>query len=200
MIVGKSPPGWRERIPSWLRPLGRSLWLNYKGLRLFVLFLVGRVPWHAFRLFEYRRLFGIRIGPGSVVHWRARFYAPDGVRIGHNTIVGYDAFLDGRYTLTIGNNTNLGGEVAIFTAQHSPNDPGFGMIGGPVVIGDYVCIGSRATILPNIEICEGAVVAAGAVVTKDVAAFDIVGGVPAVKIGERRRDLSYNLDFHMPFQ
>jgi len=162
--------------------------------------LVGRVPSHTFRLFAYRHLLGVRIGRDATIHWRCRFYAPDRVSIGRNTIVGNDAFLDGRYTIRIGNNVNIGGEVAIFTAEHDPNDKCFAMVGGPVVIEDYVAIGSRATILPNVVIGRGAVVAAGAVVTKDVPAFTIVGGVPAVKIRDRRRDLDYTLKFRMPFQ
>jgi len=193
-------PRYQRWIPTGLVPLARNLWHTYKGFRLFLLYLVGRVPWHAFRLFAYRRLFRVRIGSRSTVHWRTRFYAPGGVCIGHNTIIGYDAFLDGRYTLVIGDNVNVGGEVAIFTAQHDPNDPAFGMVGGPVVIEDYVYIGSRATILLNVTIGRGAVVATGAVVTRDVSPFNIVGGVPARKVGERQRHLAYTLDFHMPFQ
>ncbi len=191
---------WRQRIPAGLLPLARALWHTYKGLRLYVAYLVGRVPWHALRLLVYRRLLHVRIGPHSVIHWRTRFYAPEGVRIGHNSIIGYDAFLDGRYTITIGDNVNIGGEVAIFTAQHDPHDPHFAMVGGAVVIEDYVYIGSRVTILPNVTIGRGAVVATGAVVAKSVPPFDIVGGVPAHKIGERARNLSYTLDFHLPFQ
>jgi maltose O-acetyltransferase len=70
--------------------------------------------------------------------------------------------------------------------------------GGAVTIGDRVWIGYRAIILPGIEIGEGAVVGAGAVVTKDVPPFTIVAGNPAVKIGDRPRDLDYTLDFR-PF-
>jgi acetyltransferase-like isoleucine patch superfamily enzyme len=200
MTAEISAPGCQKWIPAGLVPLARTLWRNYKGFRLFLLYLVGRVPWHAFRLSVYRHLFHISIGLQSAIHWRTRFYAPGGICIGHNTIIGYDAFLDGRYGLTIGNNVNIGGEVSIFTAQHDPNDPGFGMVGGPVVIEDYVYVGSRVTILPNVTIGRGAVVATGAVVIKDVAPFDIVGGVPARKVGERQRHLAYTLNFHMPFQ
>ena len=57
--------------------------------------------------------------------------------------------------------------------------PTFGVKGGPVVIEDWVYIGTRATILPGVRIKEGAVVAAGAVVTKDVEPWTMVGGVPA---------------------
>jgi len=190
----------KRRVPPALRPLARWLALNFRGFVLYVAFLVGRVPWHAFRLFAYRRLLGVRIGRGSVMHWRTRFYAPQGVRVGDHSIIGNDVFLDGRFGLTIGDNVNVGGETAIFTAEHDPNDPGFAMVGAPVVIEDYVYVGSRSTILPGVRLGRGAVVAAGAVVTRDVPEYTIVGGVPAHKIGERRRDLRYRLGFHLPFQ
>ena len=52
-------------------------------------------------------------------------------------------------------------------------------------------IGAGATILKGVDIGEGAVVAAGAVVTKNVAPYSIVAGVPAKKIGERNKELDY---------
>ncbi|MGB9707413.1 MAG: acyltransferase, partial [Microgenomates group bacterium] len=74
------------------------------------------------------------------------------------------------------------------------NDANFKAIEAPVYIEDYVFIGPRAIILPGVKIGKGAVVAAGAVVTKDVPPFAIVGGVPAKIIGERKnKQLSYKL-------
>ena len=70
-----------------------------------------------------------------------------------------------------------------------------------VEIGDYVFVGPRAIILPGIKIGKGAVVAAGAVVTKDVPDFSIVGGVPAKIIGERNgKDPHYILGRARLFQ
>jgi putative colanic acid biosynthesis acetyltransferase WcaF len=189
-----------QHIPTSLMPLARWLNLNFKGMALYLAFLTGRVPSHAFRLFMYRRVFGMKIGKRSSVHWRARFYAPHGVCIGDHTIVGNDAFLDGRCGIRIGNNVNIGGEVAIFTAEHDPDAPDFAMVGAPVAIGDYAYVGTRVTILPGVTIGEGAVAATGAVVVKDVPPYQIVGGVPARYIKDRRRDLDYKLDFRMPFQ
>lgn len=171
-----------------------------RGFTLFVAFCVGRVPVHRFRLLVYRRVLGMSVGEGSSVHWRAAFYAPRGVRIGDHCIIGNDVFLDGRRGITIGENVNIGGHVQVFTMEHDPQHVGFGATGAPVVIGDRAYVATRATVLPGVTIGEGAVVAAGAVVTRDVPPFTIVGGVPARHIGERRRDLDYQLDYHLPFQ
>ena len=73
----------------------------------------------------------------------------------------------------------------IYNAEHAINDEAFKATQNPVVIDDYVFIGPRAIILPGVTIGKGAVVAGGAVVTKDIEAFNIVGGVPAKVIGER---------------
>ncbi len=90
--------------------------------------------------------------------------------------------------------------VWIWTMEHDPQDPLYRVKGGPVIIEDYVWISCRVVILPGVTIGEGAVVAAGAVVTKDVAPYTIVGGVPAKEIGTRTKDLRYRLQFHKAFQ
>ncbi|QJD31429.1 acyltransferase [Methylococcus geothermalis] len=140
------------------------------------------------------------MGKGTSFHWRARFFAPWNLEIGHNTIIGNDAFIDARNGVTIGNNVSLSMGVWIWTMEHDPQDPWYGAKGGPVVIEDYAWISCRVVILPGVTIGKGAVVAAGAVVTKDVPPYKIVGGVPARVIGERTRDLRYTLKFHKPFQ
>ena len=170
------------------------------GLKLFLAFTLGRIPIHTLRLFGYRHIFGVKIGRSTSVHWRLVFFEPSGVSIGSNSVVGNDCFLDGRRGLKVGNNVNIGGHVQVFTLEHNPQAPDFGVQGGPVVISDRAYVATRSTILPGVTIGEGAVVAAGAVVTKDVEPFTIVGGVPARKIGDRSRDLDYVLDYHLPFQ
>lgn len=170
-----------------------------RGAKLYAAFLVGRVPNHALRLAVYRRL-GMRIGDRTSVHWRCVFFGIEGVRVADHSIIGNDCFLDGRRGLTIGRNVNIGGHVHVFTMEHDPQDARFAAVGGPVTIEDRAYVASRSTVLPGVTIGEGAVVAAGAVVTKDVEPYTIVGGVPAKVIGKRTRDLTYELDFHLPFQ
>lgn len=162
--------------------------------------LVGLVPSHHFRRFVYRHVFGVGLGRKTIVHWQARFFHPSGVRIGDYCNIGNNAFLDGRRDIVIGNYVATGAEVMIYTLQHDIDSPGFDATGGPVVIDDYVYLGPRVIVLPNLRIGEGAAVAAGAVVTRDVAPYTVVGGVPARFIRERTRDLNYRPDFAMPFQ
>jgi acetyltransferase-like isoleucine patch superfamily enzyme len=69
-----------------------------------------------------------------------------------------------------------------------------------VTIEDYAWISCRVVILPGVTIGKGAVVAAGAVVTTNVPPYTIVGGVPAIEIGKRTKNLNYTLDFHKAFQ
>jgi acetyltransferase-like isoleucine patch superfamily enzyme len=185
---------------------------------------VGHVPSHTIRLFLYRVFFGMQIGRDSSIHWRAEFNNPAGIRIGHNTVIGNDAFLDGRVKrktvsgqskwqsylvqmrglgdrpLIIGNNVSIAGEVRIYTMEHDIDSPDFAEISAPVTIEDYCVLGTRVTILPGVTIGRGAVVASGAVVTKDVAPFTVVGGVPAVFIKKRNKDLRYTLKFARAFQ
>lgn len=74
---------------------------------------------------------------------------------------------------------------------HDVNSVDFAGDHRPIQIDDYVWIGVGATVLRGVHIGEGAVVCAGAVVTKDVAPYDIVAGVPAKKIAERNHELKY---------
>lgn len=199
-------------------------------MRLFIDFwvylatLTGLIPSHTIRLFLYRHLFRIKIGNDTSVHWLARFNLPSGIEIGNNTIIGNDAFLDGRFKrdwsgnknkigtymsnffspsnrpLKIGNNVSIAGEVRIFTMEHDVDAPDFAEVSSPVVIEDYAVIGTRVTILPGVRIGKGAVVASGAVVTKDVDPYSVVGGVPAKFIKNRSKDLRYTLKFSRLFQ
>lgn len=176
------------------RFLNALYWLGYDA-RDFVAETVGWCPSHYVRTMLYRNLLRIHIGPDSSIHRSCRFYSPSGVRIGANSIINRDVVLDGRRRLTIGDNVSVSEGVAIFSLEHDPDSPDFLNRGAPVTISDYVFVGARAIILPGVTVGRGAVIAAGAVVTHDVAPYAIVGGVPARPIGERSRDLHYQLNY-----
>lgn len=167
---------------------------------LMVLRWVSCIPSHLFRKSFYQ-LSGMEIGKGSVVHMWANFFDPSGISIGEDTIVGDHAFLDGRAPLLIGSHTDIASSVMIYNSEHDLEKENFEARVEPVQIGDYVFVGPRAIILPGVKVGKGAVVAAGAVVTKDVPDFVIVGGVPAKLIGERKnKDLHYKLGRARLFQ
>lgn len=154
-------------------------------LSVYFVHLAGEIPSHHFRRFIYR-LAGMKIGTGTTIHMYTRFFDLKNISIGSDSIIGEKAFLDGRSKLTIGNHVDIASEVMIYNSKHDINSPEFAPVSGNVRIDDYVFIGPRAIIMPGVTIGRGAIVAAAAVVTKDVEPFAIVGGVPAAKIGERK--------------
>ncbi len=162
-------------------------------LEVFILHVIGWIPIHTVRKIFYR-LGGIKIGRGSTIHIGARFYDPRNIEIGDDSIIGEKAVLDGRAKLKIGDHVDFASEVMIYNSQHDINHPTFAATDSSVEIGDYVFVGPRAIILPGIKIGKGAIIAAGAIVTKDVPEYAVVAGVPAKIIGERRlKDLNYRL-------
>jgi len=167
---------------------------------LMLLRWTGCIPSHSWRHFVYR-LSGMKIGKGSVVHMWANFFQPRNIQIGEDTIIGDHCFLDGRASLKIGDHTDIASQVLIYNSEHDLHDESFKAVEQPVEIGDYVFIGPRAIILPGVKIGKGAIVGAGAVVTKEVPAGKIVGGVPAQVIGERGlKEFKYRLGRAVLFQ
>jgi acetyltransferase-like isoleucine patch superfamily enzyme len=163
------------------------------GLNLFSLRLTGIIPSQLLRLLIYRKIFGMRIESHVVVYGGAEIRSPENIMICSNTIIGHRAILDGRSGIQIGSNVNLSSDVAIWTVQHNPQNQDFDVKAEKVIVGDYVWLSFRCVILPGVTIGEGAVVAACAVVTKDVEPYAIVAGIPAKQIGIRNRNLRYEL-------
>lgn len=159
---------------------------------------IARVPIEAVRSFYYRRILGIRIGRETHLSMRLFFtgyHSCCQVTIGDNCVINREIYLDGRSGVHIGNNVNVSFQACLLSLHHDHNDPNFASIGAPVVIKDHAWIGARSTILPGVTVGEGAVVAAGAVVTRSVPDYMVVGGMPAKVIGERNRNLSYKTRF-----
>lgn len=161
--------------------------------------LFSKVPSHTIRLWFYRKGMNFQIGNNTSVLLNCAFDTANQMSIGHNTIINSRCRLDNRGDITIGNNVSISQEVVILTADHDMNSPYFDGRTKKVIISDYVWIGTRATILPGVHIGKGAVVAAGAIVTKDVPEYVVVAGVPARIVGNRNRDLQYSLDYRRLF-
>jgi acetyltransferase-like isoleucine patch superfamily enzyme len=184
------------------------------GVRLFLIrviafwtnYVIAHLPFFALRHWWYRRILGISLAENAGIHlgcfvW---FYGPrqvrrDGVRIGARSRINRDCCLDVRGGLVIGEDVSISPDVTILTAAHRVDDPAFAVENRPVVIEDHVWVGLRATILPGVTVGRGAVIAAGAVVARDVPPFAVVGGVPAKQIGTRPAGaIAYRLDQPFP--
>ncbi len=168
--------------------------VGYADFMNLCLYWISIFPSHHVRNFFYRYVYQIEMGEGAIFYKGTEIRNTAGLRIGNGVVIGDDAILDARAGIEIGNNVVLASNVSIWTYQHDYRDPEFRCTPehfGPVKIGDRAWIGPNTVILHDVTIGEGAVVAAGAVVTKDVPSYSLVGGVPAKVIGERPRNLTY---------
>lgn len=120
------------------------------------------------------------------------FYADFGKNIsfGKNVFINSNCHFQDQGGITIGNGAMLGHNVVLATATHDlAPSKSRKLHYKPIVIGDNAWIGSNAVILQGVTVGEWAVVAAGAVVTKDVEPFTVVGGIPAKFIKKIEDDL-----------
>lgn len=115
----------------------------------------------------------------SIQQTRLSVFRGAELSIGRGTYIN-GARISAKYHVSIGNNCTIAPEVLIMDSDfHDMNDHSKEGISAAIIIEDHVWIATRATILKGITIGEHAVVAAGAVVTKDVPAYTVVGGNPA---------------------
>lgn len=155
--------------------------------------VISRIALHDVRMRAYRRL-GVKIGPGSTILMSTEMQHAMELTIGNNTIISPHCLLDGRGGLVIGSNVNISSHVLLVAGTHDiQNGRDFAGSAEGIIIEDYVWLCTRATVLAGVTVGRGAVVAAGAVVTKSVDPYTVVAGVPAKKIGERNPDLHYTL-------
>ncbi|GGG08656.1 acetyltransferase [Paenibacillus albidus] len=140
-----------------------SLWYIYrtvspwKGVKNFIFIQIARYcPILPLKNWIYRQILGMKVGKHTAFGLMAMVdvFFPEKITVGDNSIIGY-------------NTTILAHEYLIKEYRL-----------GEVVIGENVLIGANTTILPGVTIGDGAVVAAGSVVHKDVAAGAFVGGNP----------------------
>lgn len=169
----------------------------YSGFVAYYLYRLSYTPFHSLRNFVYRYVCGMKLGPNAVIYYGAEVRNPSKIVIGRGSIIGDHSILDGRNGIVIGEDVVFASDVKIWTEQHDHRDPYFRcdtQDHRPVIVDNRSWIGSHTVILHSVHIGEGAVVAAGAVVTHDVPPYTIVAGVPAKIIGERNHDLRYSFN------
>ena len=181
----------------------KKIYNCYKG---FIYYLANNLfmnlPFYSLKHWYLRNFLKIKIGKDSTINYRCFITGNEKealISIGDNTIINRETYLDGRVELKIGNNVNISHKTIIQTLTHDPQDSHFNCLCKPVIIADNVWIGTAAIILPGVTIGEGAVIGAGAVVTKDIPEYTIAVGNPAKVIKNRERDIQYKSKYRPYF-
>lgn len=154
--------------------------------------IVSHIPFWIIRKLFYR-LCGAKIGEGTQFDMNTTFLDPNRLHVGNHCHINRNCLIDARGDLEIKDNVSISHRVTIMTGSHDYRSKNFRYVKSKIYIEDFVWIGVNATIIGNVRIGKGAVVCAGAVVTKDVAPYTVVAGIPAKKIGDRPQVLEYTI-------
>lgn len=182
----------KEHNKSLGNSMSKPVKCIYYAITLFGNVVINKIPSRHIRKWFYQML-GAKIGKNAGICRRTEVLYPKGLNIANNVAVGWYAELDARGGITIDHDTNISSHVIMITGSHDIDDPDFTADFKPIHIGHHCWIGTGAMVLQGVTIGDGAVVAAGAVVTKDVPPYTVVGGVPAKVIRERSKELRYEI-------
>jgi maltose O-acetyltransferase len=158
--------------------------------------VVNRVPLVAARMRAYAAL-GVQFDdlPSANISLGVEMWAGRNLSMGSRSTIGQRCYIDARAGIRVEPDVSISREVCVLTAAHEPDSADFGTRLAAVRFERRSWVAARVVVLPGVCIGEGAVVAAGAVVNRDVDPYTVVGGVPAKVLGKRREPLSYELDF-----
>src|SRR3989344_188442 len=134
----------------------------------------------------YTKIISARLGAyGKGCYFIAfsKFFIPQNIFLGENVFINQQCIIAADEKITIGDNVNIGFRCMLLTSNYelypNPISNRRTRYYEPIIIEKNVWLGAGAIILPGIKVGEGSVVAAGAVVTKDVPPYTLVGEVPA---------------------
>lgn len=180
----------RKHHKSLGNDMPKALKAVYYSVVLFGNVVVNKIPSRHVRK-RFYQIMGAQIGKNTYPCRRIEVLLPKGLNLADRVAVGWFTELDARGGITVDHDTNISSHVKLITGSHDIDDPDFAADFRPIKIGHHCWIGTGATILQGVSIGDGAVVAAGAVVTKDVPPYEVWGGVPA-KFIRRRNCTEFN--------
>ncbi|MBT31540.1 MAG: acetyltransferase [Thalassobius sp.] len=163
-------------------------------------YIINHIPSHTIRLLYYRNIMCFEIGENSYIHMGCVFNSPGKLKIGNNSVINRDCKFDTRGTITIGNNVSISEGTYFWTSDHDPLSINFKGRVKPIIIDDYVYIGASAMVLLGCHLYKGSVLGARSLLTKPIPEFEIWAGVPALKIGDRNKNLTYTIRYKRLFQ
>ena len=131
------------------------------------------------------RMFGARVGRGVVIRARVNITFPWRLEIGDHVWIGDEVMILSLARVKIGSHACISQRAFLCTGSHDHRRESFDLLVKPITIGDSCWIAAQAFIGPGVEVGNGSVVAAGAVVVKDVEPGKVVAGNPALPVGKR---------------
>lgn len=183
-LTRKSPASADRYTSAW--SLREVLWINAWKAAWLILFRPTPKRFNRWRLFLLR-LFGATIHGRPFVYPSAKVYAPFLLTLEHHACLGPYSEVYNLGPVCIKRQATLSQQAYICNGTHDFDDPAQPLLVGEITVGEDVFIGARAFILPGINVGDYAIVAACAVVTKDVASGDVVAGNPARVVRTRQK-------------
>jgi putative colanic acid biosynthesis acetyltransferase WcaF len=163
---------------------GRSRVIEAMWLLVQALLVSSWIPGSAHRRWLLR-IFGARIGSGVILKPGLRVKFPWRLAVGDHSWIGEDVWIDNLAEVTIGPDCCISQGAYLCTGSHDWQRLTFDLITQPIAIEAGAWIAARSVVGPGVTIGEGAVLALGSIATKDLQAWMIHQGVPAVPVGER---------------
>lgn len=142
------------------------------------------IPFSGIRIFILK-LFGARIGKGVIIRPGVQIKFPWKLSIGDHVWIGEHAWIDNLTNITIGDHVCISQGAYLCTGNHDHKSVGFELIMKPIILEDGVWIGAKAIVAPGVTCFSHCILTAGSVATKNMDAYGIYQGNPAVKVKER---------------
>lgn len=182
----------KEHNESLGKNMPKPIKAVYYAVTLFFNSVLNKLPSRHLRKWTLQ-LLGAKLGKHALFFRRVEVLYPKGLDVDDRVTVGWFAELDARAGIHISHDVNISSHAKLITGSHDVDAPDFASDFRPINIGHHVWIGTGAIILQGVTIGDGAVVAAGAVVTKDIPPYEVWGGVPAKFIRKRSTELRYQM-------
>lgn len=167
-----------EYVEKKERPIALRVW------RIINATLFRLTPTHKLRI-AWLKLFGAKLKWHHTIYPSVKIYAPWNLEITNGSVLGPRVEVYNKAPVKLGGGVVVSQDAYLCTASHDVTSPTMQLVKKPIVIEDNAWIAAHAIILPGVVIGKAAVVGAGAVVTKDVEPWTVVGGNPAKFVKKR---------------
>ena len=161
--------------------------------------IVSNIPSYLLRNWFYRYMMKFKIDENAAIHLGVKFLSRRNFEIGKNSVINQGCLIDNRGGIKVGKNVTLGHSVKLVSADHKIHTDDFEGRSRPILLEDYVFIGSGAIILGGVSMARGSVLGAGSVLTKNTDVKEVFIGVPAKYVIQRKSSLDYQQDYKRIF-